>query len=243
MNERINKAEESERVCECCALVIANGDNSCRVYYGHTHGDPVGFWVLGDEWTEAGCFGDTCAACGVKRDHYEPMLEAYRARPLGGAYSVEVCDCEQRTPAPPGWQAGDEQRISCGDCAQNTAYPLATFGEPAESSAVIVCPQCGEDVNPGELMHVTGPLAPEALTVETDKGPVPVRLSPGYGHGAWPIPRSWRVFSGAFYAGSVAWTEAGYKVESPSGDTWYMVRHATLSDAVSGCIGETGRAI
>jgi hypothetical protein len=28
-------------VCECCALVIANGDDSgCRDYYGHTHAAP-----------------------------------------------------------------------------------------------------------------------------------------------------------------------------------------------------------
>ena len=56
MRGLINKAEalgykllmESEHVCECCALVIANGDNpSCRDYYGHTHGDPIGLWVLG----------------------------------------------------------------------------------------------------------------------------------------------------------------------------------------------------
>ena len=27
--------------CECCALVIANGDDSgCRDYYGHTHSGP-----------------------------------------------------------------------------------------------------------------------------------------------------------------------------------------------------------
>ena len=69
---------DSEHVCECCALVIANGDRSCRDYYGHTHGDPVGHWVLGDEWIEAGWAGDTCAACGVKVDHYAPLLEAYR---------------------------------------------------------------------------------------------------------------------------------------------------------------------
>lgn len=28
--------------CECCALVIANGDDSgCRDYYGHTHPSPA----------------------------------------------------------------------------------------------------------------------------------------------------------------------------------------------------------
>ena len=71
---------ESEYVCECCALVIANGDSSaCRDYYGHTHGDPVGIWALGDVWVEAGLFGDSCAACGVKLGHYEPILEARRA--------------------------------------------------------------------------------------------------------------------------------------------------------------------
>ena len=150
---------------------------------------------------------------------------------------MNECDCEQCATTPPGWQAGDEQRISCGDCAQNTAYPLATFGEPAESSAVIVCPQCGEEVGPGELMHVTGPLVPEALTVDTNKGPVPVRLSPARGG------HSWRVFNWGFYAGTVSWDERGYVVTSPTVNTWQMERHATLSDAVSDCIERTGRAM
>ena len=132
--------------------------------------------------------------------------------------------------APAGWQAGDEQRISCGDCAQGTAYPLATFGEPADSCAIIVCPQCDGEVGPGELMHVTGPLVPESITVETNKGSVPVRLSPQGRH-------SWRLFNGGFYAGTVAWDERGYVLTSPTGDTWHMARHATLSNAVSDCIG------
>ena len=67
-------------------------------------------------------------------------------------------DCAQCEPAPAGWRPGDEKRISCEECARNTAYTLATFGEPEDGLAVIVCPQCGRDVAPGELMYVTGPL-------------------------------------------------------------------------------------
>ena len=74
---------ESEYVCDCCALVIANGDNSaCRDYYGHTHGDPAGLWALGDEWVEACWLAAPCAACGVEVDQCGPMLEAYRVCPL-----------------------------------------------------------------------------------------------------------------------------------------------------------------
>ena len=115
--------------------------------------------------------------------------------------------------APAGWQPGDERRISCGDCAQNAAYLLATFGEPAEGSSVIICPQCGAEVGPGELMYVTGPLAPESLVVDTNKGAVSVRLSLLRGG------HSWSVFGRGFYAGSVSWDERGYVVTSPTVDT------------------------
>lgn len=170
------------------------------------------------------------------RENYDSAGDMWRAV-VALLRTVAPCDCAQCEPAPAGWRPGDEKRISCGDCAQNTAYPLATFGEPAESSAVIVCPQCDGDVAPGELMHVTGPLVPKSIIVNTNKGPVLVRLFPARGG------HSWRVFNGGFYAGTVSWDERGYVVTSPTANTWQMPRHATLSDAVSDCIKRTGRAM
>ena len=169
------------------------------------------------------------------RENYDSAADMWRAV-VALLRTVAPCDCVQCEPAPAGWRPGDEKRISCEECARNTAYIIATFGEPEDGLAVIVCPQCGKDVAPGELMHVTGPLVPESITVETNKGPVPVRLSPARG-GAW------RVFNGGFYAGTVSWDERGYVVTSPTVNTWQMARHATLSDAVSDCIERTGRAM
>lgn len=56
---------DTENVCSCCALWIANNDESgCRDWFGHTHKrcDISYLWVLSsdgdivyDEWTCFGC--------------------------------------------------------------------------------------------------------------------------------------------------------------------------------------------
>ena len=53
-------------LCECCALLIVNGDESgCRDYYGHTHqsANVPARTVLSDE-TDQPCHGFTCHGCG-----------------------------------------------------------------------------------------------------------------------------------------------------------------------------------
>jgi len=53
-------------LCECCALMVANGDESgCRAYYGYTHksADVPAGTVLTDE-TDQPCHGFTCDGCG-----------------------------------------------------------------------------------------------------------------------------------------------------------------------------------
>lgn len=60
-------------VCECCALQIANGDESgCRDYYGHTHPSanvPVGT-VLTDDGADQPSFMWACEACGDRQDRF-----------------------------------------------------------------------------------------------------------------------------------------------------------------------------
>jgi hypothetical protein len=65
-------------LCECCALLIANGDESgCRDYYGHTHqsADAPAHTVLSDE-TDQPCHGFTCDGCGERQDAYAYRLWA-----------------------------------------------------------------------------------------------------------------------------------------------------------------------
>lgn len=53
------------RVCDCCALMIANGDESgCRDYYDHGHRTctlPGPAAIAGDEYTSRGGF--LCDGC------------------------------------------------------------------------------------------------------------------------------------------------------------------------------------
>ncbi len=56
------------QVCECCALMLANGDESgCRFFYGHSHPACVLAAVVGGDsvqwhrWTCAGCGSDMLA--------------------------------------------------------------------------------------------------------------------------------------------------------------------------------------
>lgn len=66
---------DSLTLCECCALLIANGDESgCRDYYGHTHETasvPAHTILTGD--SDQPCYAFTCHGC---RESQEPF--AYR---------------------------------------------------------------------------------------------------------------------------------------------------------------------
>lgn len=61
--------------CECCALMITNGDESgCRDFYGHTHSAPMpekiaeGHAVItSEETTEA---VGSCDLCGTGNGYY-----------------------------------------------------------------------------------------------------------------------------------------------------------------------------
>jgi hypothetical protein len=60
-------------VCECCALLIANGDETgCRDYYGHTH--PAPHVPAGTCITEDGADQPaipwTCEACGEPQNRF-----------------------------------------------------------------------------------------------------------------------------------------------------------------------------
>ncbi|MGN6129277.1 MAG: hypothetical protein ACTHOK_02960 [Nocardioidaceae bacterium] len=60
-------------VCECCALVIANGDDSgCRDYYGHTHPAPdvPAGTCLTDDGADQPSTPWTCEACGERVDRF-----------------------------------------------------------------------------------------------------------------------------------------------------------------------------
>jgi hypothetical protein len=60
-------------VCECCALVIANGDDSgCRDYYGHTHPTPEvpAGTCLTDDGADQPATPWTCRACGEHQDRF-----------------------------------------------------------------------------------------------------------------------------------------------------------------------------
>jgi len=65
-------------LCECCALVIANGDDSgCRDYYGHTHAAPTvpAHTILtGESGQPSRDF--TCGGCGERQDAYAYRLWA-----------------------------------------------------------------------------------------------------------------------------------------------------------------------
>lgn len=66
----------NDYVCECCALMIANNDDSaCRDYYGHTHPGPSGSWVLGDD-EMMGWDAPDCAACETPQGGFATMFQA-----------------------------------------------------------------------------------------------------------------------------------------------------------------------
>ena len=54
-------------MCECCALMVANDDESgCRDYYGHTHQKctlPLGTYVSSEDESEYWGYW-TCEGCG-----------------------------------------------------------------------------------------------------------------------------------------------------------------------------------
>ena len=54
--------------CECCALMVANGDDSgCRDYWEHDHPEcslPAGAFVASDGEEVWGHFTWTCEGCG-----------------------------------------------------------------------------------------------------------------------------------------------------------------------------------
>ena len=62
-----NRSNEAELlVCECCALVINNGDeSSCRDFHGHTHPrcDSAIAHLTNDRFT-VGYFSTNCNGCG-----------------------------------------------------------------------------------------------------------------------------------------------------------------------------------
>lgn len=65
-------------LCECCALLIANGDESgCHDYYGHDHqsADVPAHTVLTDE-SDQPCHGFTCDGCQQRQDAYAYRLWA-----------------------------------------------------------------------------------------------------------------------------------------------------------------------
>lgn len=64
---RIAIVWEERNVCDCCALMIANGDDSsCRDYYGHDHPTCNLPWAVidGDPEEVWSCYVWTCDGCG-----------------------------------------------------------------------------------------------------------------------------------------------------------------------------------
>ena len=63
-----NRSNEAELlVCECCALVINNGDDSgCRDFHGHTHPtcDKSVIYADMESTFEVGYFYANCNGCG-----------------------------------------------------------------------------------------------------------------------------------------------------------------------------------
>lgn len=59
-------------LCDCCALVVANGDESgCRDYYGHTHAPAeVPFHTAVDGDPIPSPRGFTCDGCGEGQGAY-----------------------------------------------------------------------------------------------------------------------------------------------------------------------------
>lgn len=60
-------------VCECCAVLIANADESgCRDYYGHTHpaADVPAGTVLTDDGADQPSIPWTCEACRTEQDRF-----------------------------------------------------------------------------------------------------------------------------------------------------------------------------
>lgn len=86
-------------LCECCALLIANGDDSaCRDYYGHTHqsANVPAHTVLSDE-TDQPCHGFTCDGCDERQDAYAYRLWAVVLSPRHVlTYRADISDwwCE-----------------------------------------------------------------------------------------------------------------------------------------------------
>ena len=68
-------------VCECCALIINNGDDSsCRDYYGHTHPScdlSVPYADMGSS-REVGYFHENCNGCGELIRTYGTLYAATR---------------------------------------------------------------------------------------------------------------------------------------------------------------------
>lgn len=101
-------------LCECCALLIANGDESgCRDYYGHTHQPATvpAHTVLTDE-SDQPCHGFICDGCHERQDAYAYRLWAdvlERQHRHGYRWDIsthwcEDCDtctdyCQQSNPA------------------------------------------------------------------------------------------------------------------------------------------------
>lgn len=60
------------QVCDCCLILVANGDESgCRDYYSHTHKpfDVSGMWAVSDTQGPEGYEWD-CAGCGETQNPY-----------------------------------------------------------------------------------------------------------------------------------------------------------------------------
>ena len=67
-------------VCECCALLITNGDDSgCRDFHNHTHPDcdPAIAYLTGTEH-RVGYFDMICNGCGTIQHNGADMYSAIR---------------------------------------------------------------------------------------------------------------------------------------------------------------------